>query len=480
METVVPPHDREAAQRLSEGLRSGAADLAAAECRWLLMLAEFDRLGGWAEEGCRTCAHWLSWACGIGPEAARERVRVANALEGLPLVRDLFASGVLSYSKVRAITRVATPETEEVLVEWARHATAAQLERVVRGFRRMRRIEDAEAAHASYQKRYLEWRYDDDGSVLISARLPAEEGALVVQAIQQVAETLGEAEVAEPAPDPVPGEPSVHPPYGGLPERVAYSDDAANLWPARRADALGVLAETVLEHGPAARSGGDRTQVVVHVDAATLVDAGAGDRCGLDDGPELSVESVKRLLCDASVFPVLHGEDGSLLDVGRKSRSVPPAMRRAVLARDGGCRFPSCTATRFVDVHHIEWWWRDEGETRHGNLVCLCRFHHRLVHEKGYTIEVDPGGGVRFFRPDGTPVPEVLPPPPGDPDAAVAENRRLGLVITPDTPVVGDYNPRPDYGTAVGVLLTLTPKADAEAVSGPVSAIPPEASGMRG
>ena len=150
---------------------------------------------------------------------------------------------------------------------------------------------------------------------------------------------------------------------------------------AQRADALGLLAESFLQHGSQAMNGGDRHQVVIHVSAETLQHSSAGC-CELDDGPSLAAETVRRIACDASLVPIVEDEDGNPLNIGRKTRSISAPMRRALNSRDRGCRFPGCTHTRYVDAHHIHHW-ADGGETSTENLVSLCRFHHRKVHEGG-------------------------------------------------------------------------------------------------
>ena len=178
-------------------------------------------------------------------------------------------------------------------------------------------------------------------------------------------------------------------------------------WSARRADALGRIAESFLQHGSEALSSGDRHQIVVHVDAETLRDGGAG-RSELEDGPSLAVETVRRLACDASIVRVVENEQGEPLDVGRKTRSIPPAIRRALNARDRGCRFPGCSNTRYVDAHHIHHW-AHGGETKLSNLVQLRRFHHRQVHEGSVVIQYLDDGALRFVRPDGRSFDSVAP-----------------------------------------------------------------------
>ena len=167
-------------ERLEREITQQAAHINAATCRWLLLVGEFDRREGWAAWDCRSCTHWLSYRCGLSPAAAREQLRVARLLDGLPEIRRTFGRGELCYSQVRALTRVATAETEGQLLMIARHASAAQLERIVRGFRS---VVGYELGRPEHESRYVRCGRDDDGSLLLRARLPAEEGALVLAAL---------------------------------------------------------------------------------------------------------------------------------------------------------------------------------------------------------------------------------------------------------------------------------------------------------
>ena len=160
-----------------------AAHIAAATCRWLQLVAEFDRRGGWADWGAKSCAQWLSWRCSIGRVTAREHIRVARRLEELPLVREAFRTGALSYCKVRAITRVAAPETEEHLVELGVHATGAQLEKVVRLYSGALAA-STESAQQVDARRSLTYVWNEDGSLTLEARLSPDEGALVLSALK--------------------------------------------------------------------------------------------------------------------------------------------------------------------------------------------------------------------------------------------------------------------------------------------------------
>ena len=178
-------------ERLEHEIGELSAHIHAATCRWLLLIGEFDRREGWKSWGAKSCGDWLSWRCGIAPRSARDQVRVGRRLAELPLAREKFAKGELSYSKVRAISRVATEQTEEQLVMLAEHATAAQLERLVRAYRGVvsTQIEQANSTHA---ERFLDWDWDDDGSLILRGRLPAEDGALLIKALEAGRDQLRE------------------------------------------------------------------------------------------------------------------------------------------------------------------------------------------------------------------------------------------------------------------------------------------------
>jgi len=332
----------------------------AAESRLLTLIREFDEKEYWAQQGLCSCAHWLNFKCGIGMNAAREKVRVAHALAKLPKISKSFAEGALSYSKVRAITRIADESNEDYLLMLARHGTAHHVEKSVSKYRVAKRLQDAEFANEQYSNREVTHYYDHDGCLVIKARLPAEQGALVVKALEMAMD----ADFAEHSSD------------NDEPLPIA----------ARRADALANIAETYMNNNESSGSTADRYQVVVHVE---------GESCSLEDGPHVSAVTSRRIACDSSIVAISEDENGEPLSIGRRSRSIPPPMRRALRVRDKGCRFPGCTNTRFVDGHHIEHW-ADGGETSLDNLVLLCRHHHHLVHEGGFVCEKSADGKIRF------------------------------------------------------------------------------------
>src|SRR6058998_306957 len=352
-----------------------SAHLDAATARLLDLIRDFDARGGW-NTGFMSCAHWLCWCVGLERGAARERVRVARALGTLPRLAEALARGELSYSKVRALTRVATPETEERLLKVGRAGTAEHVERIVRGWRRMDRKAEAEETTRRHRNRALHVYHDEDGMVIIRALLEPEAGAVVVQALAAAREALHQR--------------------------------------ARATDAVGGSAGPRFTDGPAGTS--------------------------------------QRLACDATRVVMRHDADGQITEVGARTRTIPPALRRALQHRDHGCRFPGCGRT-FGQGHHIRHWARG-GPTTLSNLTMLCRRHHRAVHEEGFQVERRSDGELCFRRPDGTLLVEspALPPVPIDPVGTLrARNEAEGIRIDGETSKPGWLGERLDVGYAIDV-----------------------------
>ena len=472
---VAGPSPAQDLERLGDEIAELAAHLDAGTYRLLELIREFDAREGW-HSGFRTCAHWLSWRTGIDLGAAREKVRVARALEHLPLLSAAMRRAELSYSKARALTRVATAENEEELMGFAQHATASHVETLVRTWRRVDRLEEQDEERERHRSRFLTVRPDMDGMYIVRGRLDPEVGALLTKALEAAGQELyrragaddpvGDLEITErgAAADTVEQSVAVE-----VASEVPCEVPSEETTPGqRRADAIGFLAERALQGGLVEAGGGcaagecgdgkrsdgratatvcraDRFQVVLHVDAEALADSetlvdGSVDgyvayESELEDGVRVSAETSRRLACDASRVVMTHGTDGSVLDVGRKTRTVPPAIRRALDHRDKGCRFPGC-GLRFCDAHHIEHW-LDGGETRLDGLVLLCRVHHRAVHEEGFGVALTNDGRVHFRWPDGRAFPDAPQAPrlPGDPVRALErKHERIELGIDPGTP----------------------------------------------
>ncbi len=428
-------------QELENNLTQLAAHINAATCRFLLLIAEFDRREAWGHEGLKSCAHWLNWKCGISLGAAREKVRVANALEGLPLVSASFAKGELSFSKVRAITRVATPETEDYLLMIAQHGTASHLEHLVQGYRRVQRYEEETlGANTQHANRYLSYYHDDEGCLVISARLPADQGEALVKSIESAREVMLSERKNVPA--------------GTSPENSNDSELNTNEpFAAQRADALVLMAENFHSADIATRNGGDRNQVVIHVDELVLKQPESNGRCECEAGPKIAAQTLRRLACDASLVRVIEDENGEPLSVGRKTRSIPPALRRALQQRDKHCRFPGCTSRHFLDAHHIQHW-ANGGETKMDNLVHLCKHHHRLLHEGGYQVIHETSGGLSFFTPSGNRICEYPHPVTSD-KRLEAINQHARLDIHPDTAVPNWHGEVMDLDLAVSGMYAL-------------------------
>ena len=498
--------------------------------RFLLLVAEYDRLEGWKLAGHRSCAHAIHFNTGFALGACREKVRAARALERMPVTSRSMARGELSFSKVRALTRVvddlhrelpededkteeekteARQEREAHLVEYARQGTTAEVERFIRSWRKLDRHGEAEAERRRHRSRYLWVRPDDEGMYRIRGRLDPEVGAVVMRAIEAA---MDAAYARSDGTDSSDAPSTDWAPEGGPrgPRRRTISARQ------KRADALGLLAEQALAVGfrgewaagsgaeadvPAEPREGDRSQdeaaattdvsaeapdpdraevpattdvsaetrssdagdegpddasacnchtrfygtraeryqVFLHVDYETLAGEGEPGRSHLEDGTRLSVETARRLTCDASVVDVIEarpsagGDEASVagdgpasdagsdccdalardagtwrttqpLALGRKTRTIPPAIRRALYLRDGGCRFPGC-GVRFTQGHHVKHWALG-GKTELANLVSLCRVHHRGVHEDGFEVRRTRDGDFRFFDRQGWPLPQ--------------------------------------------------------------------------
>jgi len=384
-------HSTSELDRLGDEIAELSAHLDAATARLLELIRAFDARGGW-NTGFASCAAWLSWRVGLDLGAARERVRVARALGTLPLLAEALARGELSYAKVRALTRVATPETEARLLGVGRAGTAAHVERIVRGWRYVDRRAEAREAKRRHATRALHVYQAEDGMVVLRGRLEPEMGALVMQALAAARESLYQRarEQARAA--------------TGFGDVSAETPTVAQ----QRADALALLAETALHQGLDPGTPGERYQVVVHVDAPVLADPAQPGQSVLEGGTHVSAETSQRLACDASRVVMRHDGEGRVVEIGARTRTIPPALRRALHHRDQGCRFPGC-GLRFTQGHHLRHW-AHGGPTTLSNLTLLCRRHHRAVHEEGYQVARLPDGTLQFRRPNGHPLPEVPPP----------------------------------------------------------------------
>ena len=367
------PHE---VDELGERVAQSAAVIDAATHEFLTQVRAFDEVGGWQQQGATSMAAWLGHRVGLTPGVAREKVRVSRALAQLPATDEALRLGQVSYWKVRELSRVATAETEAQLLECAAHTTGAQFEKVCRLFRQTQR---GSVPTDREPERWVHQRDTHDGMVRLTIQVRPEEAATLTAAMESASD-------------------------GG--ELV---------------DGLMAIAEETVRgdkpHRPPA-------EVVVHIDADTLTGQ-------LPDGSGVPTHVCERLLCDAGIVPVLEDEHGSTLDVGRKSRSVPAALRRALEMRDDGCRFPGCDHKRWLDAHHVKHWARG-GETSLSNTVLLCSAHHRLLHDGVVEMKVGDRGEFTFHDQQGRELaPAGAPPSPED---------TLGSLHTVREPITADCN----------------------------------------
>jgi hypothetical protein len=548
-----------------EELATLSSHLDAATYRQLVLIRQLDESGHWANAGATTCAAWLSWRIGMNENAARERLRIAHALVDLPKVADAMRRGELSYSKVRAIVRVATPQMEDRLLEYARYTTASQLERICGGIRQQQRLDteegkpldEAERLRRAFDARDLFLRARGDGTVQVVVTLMPDEAQRVFIAVETMRDAMREecpslpptyadafvrlvdvgyeeatVELTNPSAESTletdPNEPDDHEDVAAqsnldephdrahlettdhdhsAESRCAKADthhsaeshdatsdanhsaeshDAASDTANHSAESRDATSDTAnhsaeshdaasaaANHSAESRrrahrsriassttppperpttrrkkvSGGDTQRVTIQLAPHLLAD---GLVANLDDGTWIAPETWRRVACDCALDLVKLDERGAVLDVGRRTRTIPPALSRALDVRDAGrCRFPGCNHRRFLDRHHIEHWSND-GETKLDNLLTLCTAHHRLVHEGGWTMELE-GDETRFFRPDGTPL--VWPQPPRVEDA-VDELKELhaALEIDATTGMTRWNGKTPEYSWCVEVV----------------------------
>lgn len=485
-------------ERLEERICELAAHLAAGTCRFLQLVAEFDARRGWASWDLPSCAAWLAWKCQVAPGTAREQVRVARALAELPVIAEEFAAGRMSYAKARALTRIATPQTEAGLAQITGPMTAAQCERFVAAHRKA--SDEDELANRAMRR--VSIHVAEDGSVSINARLPGTDGAVVLQALRAAA---GDCE-------------HPHRPHTDSAEDTESAADGAAsrdsgteagqrnaTCQASLADALVEVAGSYLSGKIAAAANRDIYQVIVHVGPEVLntpdtphrlpvtaavpshqpADRGAtragvsaetqarcpgpaatpgchptatagssatrlpghpahSARCHLEDGPAMAPAAAQAIACHATVSWMLHDHDGTLLDAGRRHRRPTPALRRAVRERDKGrCQFSGCHSRR-TDIHHIIAWAKG-GKTRLRDLILLCEAHHVIVHALGYLITTAPDGTFAFTRPDGQPMPNN----PGLPGSDGDLSRCHDADITTDTIIPAGLADKLDLDLAI-------------------------------
>lgn len=365
-------------EQLVDGIGHLHRLISATQAELLEFAREFDGREAWRSDGCRDMGQWLAGHLGISVSQGRRWTHAAHALPRLPWLARALAEGTLSLDKVVHLARFATPENEAELIKWARRTS---LNAVRRKAELSERPPDKDEVAAAHQSRFVSWwTCDDVGSIFLEGLLPAHEGAVVTKALRRIA------------------------------DRMAEDPDGADTNPQRCADALFALASQQLAEDPDA----DRATVVVSADLQALVD---GDRLSeIDDTGSLHPATLQRLCCDSRFQFVIRDHRGLPLDIGRASRNIPGYLRRELLRRDGGCTFPGCGTRAFIDVHHV-WPWEWGGCTAPENLTMVCHFHHTLVHEAGWRVQLDRDQRAEWYRPDrsryepGRPRPEPPPEP---------------------------------------------------------------------
>ncbi|HEX6147067.1 MAG TPA: DUF222 domain-containing protein [Acidimicrobiia bacterium] len=350
-------------------LFSGLAAFHAGICEWLI---EVDRGQRFLADGSPDLVQWVSARFGLRHSTAGQLVRVARRLQDLPLLRSRFAEGVISLDQADAISKLATPATEEGLVEECLGLSMAALDRAGR----RSHPPTVEDELTVWERRALFVHHSLDGMEgRLTAHLPGPELHMVESAIRERADAM--------PPNPETG---MFDPY-----------------PARLADGLVELAATSGDASPGP------VQLTVHADLDALVEGpettGVAE---LEAGPVIANETARRLACDSIVECAVYGHAISALGMGRRTRTIPGWLRRQLWHRDGGCRFPGCGRKNWVHGHHIRHW-ADGGPTDLDNLILLCGYHHRFLHEHGWGIQAHPDRTPTFTRPDGREYPPQRP-----------------------------------------------------------------------
>ena len=344
---------------------------ARAQRAFLAWVAQIDGRASWEDWGARDLTHFLTMRYDLSWWKAQRWIAAAHALEGLPSLSRALERGQLGIDKVVELTRFANVITEAGLIDWARDVSCATVRR-----RADAAVAALEETRAAERTRSVTWWHEREGSRFgLHADLPSAQGAVVARAIDRLARDIP----------------------------VMPGEEGEGSLPARRADALVALCSA----GIAADPDPDRATVVVHAQLSALTGAGdgegsggSGDGCEIEDGSAVHPETVRRLLCNARTQTVVEDGDGTVIGLGRLSREPSAWMLRQVRYRDRGCRFPGCGTRAFTEAHHVEFW-RHGGRTDLDNLLLICSFHHRLVHEHGWGIERAHDGTVAWFQPDG-------------------------------------------------------------------------------
>lgn len=314
----------------------------------------------WECDGASSMANWLVNRYNISRRTASDWVRVAHSLQELPALRAAYAAGRISWDQLRAVTRTATPDTDDDVAAEAPSLSISQLREKSRELS----VGEVERIH---RDRSFTWSFDEEKPILrFSGAMVDADGVELVKTITRMA-------IQAP------------------PEE----DGTYQSFEARCLDAMLQLASQ--QRG--ADSDPDRATAVIHIPLSVLTDDEG--RAESESGTTLLAETARRLVCDARLQLNLESPDGTVIGVGRTTRTIPPWLARVIRMRDKGCRFPGCGRTRWIHFHHIIHW-ANGGPTDLDNLISLCLFHHRLAHEGGWSISGNPNGKVSWIRPGGS------------------------------------------------------------------------------
>lgn len=355
--------------RAVQGLHDRHTAVCRAERELLDRILLCKELEVWTDTPARSFAEWLARELGVSLWRARRLINAAHAVRGLPQTDAAFSDGVLNLDKVVELCRFATPETEQKLIAWASRVTTTSI-------RRRADLEVRRRLHETVdndRNRYLTYWWMEDGRLALEGQFPSDQGAVIVTALDRIADRVPDILEVD---------------NGHTPADVSID--------IRRADALYALASARLANDQDA----DRATVVVRAPLAAL--SGHDERgCEIDNGPVVHAQTARRMSCDGRIEFELHNDLGAVVGIGRSDRKPPAWMKRALKQRDRGCTFPGCESKRFLHAHHIQHWTQG-GPTDLNNLVLVCTFHHKLVHEYGWVVELGEEPGVtRWFRPGG-------------------------------------------------------------------------------
>lgn len=401
-------------ERLEAEITTLAAHLTAAMCRWLLLVAEYDRRRAYEQWECLTMAQWLVVHVGISPSTARQHVVVAKKLLELPLIHEAFGRGEVSYSRVRAVCRVASAADEQRWLELARNATGSQIDRIVTDTIRVANAIKPDIVQRQTEARKLTWWIDDDGMYRVTAVLPPDVGALMTKLIRAHTDT---------------------------------GRENLDVYEQRHADAFA----QALARASLGDDGCENCDVPATPPVLVVVHRYPDRTARLEDGPPIPPSLADRLGEDADEITATHSADAIRYGRKRKRRRAPTTtMRRFIVHGDECCRFPGCGQTKNLHAHHVKSY-VSNGDTITENLAMLRPRHHGAIHHRGWAMTGNPDdGAVSFRNPSG----RTFTPPGsavGDPRHVRSENASLGIVTTADTITPRGHSERYDHELTIWI-----------------------------